>query len=369
MFTTFSRSVTRSTKFFSTMSRETACGLNINIPTVTQSPFFENGKTTLWRTETPGVVYKKFNTQHPFFTPWRECRLTLQCGGTASYYPPGLFLELIYGESVLKFRQQFLASQDEAHFKKSFQVLLATAHHLKSIHDKDIIHGDIKPANVIACPMLDIGNNTLYFSACMIDFEYARFSHETIPFWDGGDLGFVAPEVLSKQAQAFTSDIYSFGMMILRMFNNGLLSNRGIHRGDYSQINLAGFNNNKVMKNNFLTFLITNLLTPNPKDRVTITECIAVLSDYYEAYFQASFVYQPHEQNTLVEKAKCMLGIMMDGSQNYSYFEDLSNDFLAHVAKSQLAVLPEDLSQVDMKKICEVVIENPAKCSMMQCRQ
>jgi serine/threonine protein kinase len=77
---------------------------------------------------------------------------------------------------------------------------------LKAIHDKKIVHGDIKPGNILLTEK-DIPK--------ISDFGVASILHEKkfpIPFFRGSSC-WAAPEVLKGDAPSFQSDLFSMGII------------------------------------------------------------------------------------------------------------------------------------------------------------
>lgn len=77
---------------------------------------------------------------------------------------------------------------------------------LSHIHRHDVVHGDLKPGNVLCRP-----DGTF----CLVDFEFARRAGDELSPRDGGGTrGFVAPERFTGWPADPRSDLYSLGRTI-----------------------------------------------------------------------------------------------------------------------------------------------------------
>ncbi|KAF5328463.1 hypothetical protein D9758_017015 [Tetrapyrgos nigripes] len=77
---------------------------------------------------------------------------------------------------------------------------------LKYLHDENVIHGDLKPDNVLI---------TDHFRACLCDFGQSRLAStrgfQPTRYRVGGTHGYVAPEVTRDGRSSKEGDMYSFG--------------------------------------------------------------------------------------------------------------------------------------------------------------
>ncbi|KAG7096405.1 hypothetical protein E1B28_003848 [Marasmius oreades] len=84
---------------------------------------------------------------------------------------------------------------------------------LEYLHDKDIVHGDLKELNILV---------TESYRACICDFG---LSHLGVTLglppstYRGGTLGYMAPEVLFGSLSSKQSDVYSYGSLCHRMLS------------------------------------------------------------------------------------------------------------------------------------------------------
>ena len=147
---------------------------------------------------------------------------------------------------------------------------------LKSLHDNNIIHGDIKLENIICkhnnpedCYLIDLGMSTL-ISQDMI-FKNIDYSCGTIPF--------VAPEIVISRKIGLGSDIWSLGcLMYLLLFfkhpfnNNPTLFNDAILSCSTQLADLKAFSLGRI--SDPCIDLIFKMLEPDISCRININEIL-----------------------------------------------------------------------------------------------
>ena len=82
------------------------------------------------------------------------------------------------------------------------------AHGLEALHAAGIIHGDLKPANIIVVPASSPGANPA--CVCLLDFGLASLLGRDQP-GHRGTPGFAAPEVVRGEAADVRADLYGLG--------------------------------------------------------------------------------------------------------------------------------------------------------------
>jgi serine/threonine protein kinase len=110
---------------------------------------------------------------------------------------------------------QWLSNCDSISLEQILCIVRGIASGLQSIHDEKVLHGDLKPANII------LRKQTLH--PVITDFGTATWiSSDESTKWHGGTKGFVAPEILRNEPPSPQSDLYSLGI-ILQWMTTGVL--------------------------------------------------------------------------------------------------------------------------------------------------
>jgi serine/threonine protein kinase len=100
-------------------------------------------------------------------------------------------------------------------YKEKLEILLQISRGLNYIHNRHIIHFDIKTDNIFLIKEKD------NYKAKIMDFGLANFLED----FSGkvrGTLVYIAPEVILKKEIDYRVDLYSFGMVIYYIFSNKL---------------------------------------------------------------------------------------------------------------------------------------------------
>lgn len=116
---------------------------------------------------------------------------------------PFLAMELVNGDTL----NQRIAAGDLA-YQETASIGLQLASALRASFDLDIIHGDIKPSNVL------IARDG---TAKLSDFGMARSASENKSVAAGGTPNYLAPELLEGATMSRQSDMYALGVTLYEM--------------------------------------------------------------------------------------------------------------------------------------------------------
>jgi mitogen-activated protein kinase kinase kinase ANP1 len=118
-----------------------------------------------------------------------------------------VLLEFVPGGSLKRILQKFHSLEVPIIRKYSKQLLDG----LKYLHDNNIIHRDLKSANVLISPsgvlkLTDFGSSRKFDD---IELQWSK-SLKGSPYW-------MAPEVVNRKGHSYSADIWSFGCVLIEM--------------------------------------------------------------------------------------------------------------------------------------------------------
>lgn len=101
--------------------------------------------------------------------------------------------------------------------EKCFTMALEISRGMECMHSDNVIHGDLKPANVVV----------LHGHAKIGDFGLARFKPDNntttgdLSLGSVGTIGYMAPEVFDGKRPRKPSDVFSYGALCCEVFSRG----------------------------------------------------------------------------------------------------------------------------------------------------
>ena len=116
---------------------------------------------------------------------------------------PFLAMELIHGKTVAE-----LCADGPMAYSQLYSIAAQMTDALKFSHELDIIHGDIKPSNIL------VQQNGI---AKLSDFGMARRASDTDRRSAGGTPNYLAPELMKGESPSIQSDMYALGVTLFEM--------------------------------------------------------------------------------------------------------------------------------------------------------
>ena len=152
---------------------------------------------------------------------------------------------------------------------------------VQEIHDAQVVHGDIKPDNILLSPQ---------GSVKFVDFELSRMIADELSMDKEelvGSMGYIAPEViLNEMSNSFLSDIFSTGMTLYYLWTgfHGCLANSP----ESFTERLQTFNPKANLLSNGvhprLSDIICAMVDPNPHSRPhSLNQATALIHELHES--------------------------------------------------------------------------------------
>jgi serine/threonine protein kinase len=216
-----------------------------------------------------------------------KCNSFLGCYYNHGYDPDTkeLLIEMEYidGQDLDKFGKKVRhnLSSDKLYYYLLL-IIKDIATGLQFIHDKGVLHNDIKPENIIISTEM-IPKLVDFGLSCHVE-EYCSLKNNTICCENtGGTPLFTAPETAQDGIKYPASDVWSLGATIYNVatwnkypfdFTNIYTLPRAmelIRTGKPIPLNTG---------NNLLDILVNQMINPDPVQRITVNEILEELKDY-----------------------------------------------------------------------------------------
>jgi serine/threonine protein kinase len=129
-----------------------------------------------------------------------------------------MVMELLDGEPL----SVRLRGEGRFPLKQACEIILQIAEALRYIHQKEVVHCDIKPDNILLCPVP--GTDRRKYAVKLLDFGLARMHVKTtkISAMVDGTPEYMAPERIRGNAPVPSMDIYSLGILCYEMLTGQL---------------------------------------------------------------------------------------------------------------------------------------------------
>ena len=191
-------------------------------------------------------------------------------------------LEFAEGGSL----KHLLDAIQNGHTPKNFSntnrqiILIGIARGMKYLHDRGILHRDLKPDNIL------LDKN---FQPKISDFGLSKFyktDQSCVQTWIQGTLGYTAPEIIIDDSYNQKVDVYSFGILMFEVITDLTAY------PDKKTISMLTFNN-KIVEDDYrptipetvkksFKDLMTQCWSKNPSNRPTFKEIFTKLSNGYD---------------------------------------------------------------------------------------
>lgn len=170
-------------------------------------------------------------------------------------------------------------------FDKILLIAKSVCHSIRILHDLNIVHGDLKPDNIL------IKKTSLGYSGKLIDFDDSYFSsnppvdHEclvgTPEYYSPEQAAYIMDEEDEIPGNTLTlkSDIFTFGIILCEYFTGKKPVLLGDYGSTWSCIDQGGdFTYSKPIRKGIAN-LIEWMLHKNPEERPSINEVFQILRD------------------------------------------------------------------------------------------
>ena len=194
------------------------------------------------------------------------------------------FFEEITGAVDLHQHLRTATSSDPEKLKPSLTVFLESIfmpvlNGVKALHDKKLVHCDIKPENILVRPLSGLKTKELgrYSDVKLGDYDMVQYSGGSTEIPSGTPL-YMSPEQWVGGEITCKSDIYSLGMMLYSLLGGELpKTTREISTIAVKGVDISNFNVPEDIKK-----IIEKCLKRNPDDRSDIDQLIAEINGYIE---------------------------------------------------------------------------------------
>jgi serine/threonine protein kinase len=148
-----------------------------------------------------------------------------------SYDPPFIVMDYIDGDSLA----ELLRREGPLSWRRASRVLLEVARALDHAHQRGVVHGDVKPANILVEPgregrvlLTDFGLGRV-FEGPQGNLQISRsLELATSGAEVQGTIRYLAPELLRGESADERADVYSFGVLLFETLTGGLPEGREV---------------------------------------------------------------------------------------------------------------------------------------------
>ena len=168
-----------------------------------------------------GVVQSSL--RHPNIVATRELSI--------SYDPPFVVMDYVDGDSLA----ELIRREGPLSWRRATRILLEVARALSYAHSKGVVHGDVKPANILVEPgregrvlLTDFGLGRV-FEGPQGNLQISRsLELATSGAEVQGTIRYLAPELLRGERADERADVFSFGVLLFEIVTGGLPEGREV---------------------------------------------------------------------------------------------------------------------------------------------
>ena len=166
-------------------------------------------------------------------------------------------------------------------FPEAVNLAIGITSGLQALHQNGILHGDLKPANIILREEND--------SPVITDFGTSLWIGDSpVMAWKGGTPGYIAPEILEGAASTKSADLFSLGVILFQICHPESLFKDSLPPLDTRWAGDSANPDNQNLRNRFQT-LVDSLLTEEPTKRISsVQEVLSVLTSIQESLRESS---------------------------------------------------------------------------------
>ena len=197
-------------------------------------------------------------------------------------------MEYVDGHSL---QEELLQNGGNLSIDQALDIAKQVGYALSYAHNRGVIHGDIKPSNIL----IDHMNNVF-----LSDFGSAKLFGESAQLKNGevvGTVRYMSPEQIQGDRLDQRSDIYSFGIVIFQMLTGELLfraNNNFEYMNEIINFNLPDIDDYAPAIRTYLDILFRLALQKSPHDRVdSVDELIDAL--FLHARVSPSYMNENNE--------------------------------------------------------------------------
>ncbi|KAG4394477.1 hypothetical protein AAZX31_20G041600 [Glycine max] len=200
-------------------------------------------------------------------------------------------------------------------WKQRLKVAMGTARGLKYLHGNNIIHGNIKPSNILL---------THDFEPRIGDFDFGKVKHgpkKSSKDKSVRNSGYAAPEYVENGKVSNKTDVYSFGVVLLELISGRRATDKlpgGKSLVDWARPLLGGKKYPKLVdlkisnsyeeeKLLWLVQVTEQCLRKNPKERITMNMVVSSLQGIEESAEYSVIEDSPPENSCLPHDEPAMI--------------------------------------------------------------